>query len=303
MLVYKCPKCGATYNKKDVPQNEMCFSCNTYLKVVNIREKTIPKKEENIVKQYEEVRQSMVGRVRQTPVIVKEEKYENVINEIQSPKKETGFEEKSNYSDTFSEAIDENVIEGTIISAVNDAGFRRLPWEKLCDKYFYSQKVSDIQNSIYVRCSDENGNISNRTIIMYGQMKGGIGVFRTGMKIRGEGKTNGRNEFVAKSLLLEDGVRISPRTEVADIIYFFSPLIAVFLCLLIVNFSGLMKNILSSETIKWYFFCIIGSFVAAYYIIGRVIRLPIVNRIHTCTWISIILGTIIFWIVRSIFII
>ena len=35
MLVYKCPKCGGIYDKKDVSQNELCPSCGVYLKIVN----------------------------------------------------------------------------------------------------------------------------------------------------------------------------------------------------------------------------------------------------------------------------
>ena len=293
MLVYKCPKCGVTYSKKDVPQNEICAACDTYLKVVNVKEE---------VGQPRVGRQSSVGRVRTIPVIQKEEK-ERVSYENGEPVRDTVIEEKNNdtYSYSVNEAPSEDEIEGTIINAVNDSGFRRLPWEKLYDRYFYSQNVSDIQNSIYVRCVDGTGNISNKTIVMYGQIRGGIGIFRTGMKIRGEGKTNNRNEFVAKSLLLEDGVTVTTQTEPADIIYYFSPLILVIICLLVGNLTSLMKAVISSRYIKWYFFSIIGSFFVSYYTIGRVIRLPILNRIHTCTWVSIILGTIIFFVFKAIF--
>ena len=38
MFVYKCPKCGATYSKSDVPRNEICSFCDTYLKLVNIKD-------------------------------------------------------------------------------------------------------------------------------------------------------------------------------------------------------------------------------------------------------------------------
>ena len=225
-------------------------------------------------------RQSSVGRVHTMPVIQKEEK-ERASYEIGEPVRDIVIEEKNNdtYSYSVNEATNENEIEGTIINAVNDSGFRRLPWEKLYDRYFYSQNVSDIQNSIYVRCVDGTGNISNKTIVMYGQIRGGIGIFRTGMKIRGEGKINSRNEFVAKSLLLEDGVTVSTQTEPADLIYYFSPLILVILCLLVGNLTSLMKAVISSRYIKWYFFSIIGSFFVSYYAIGRVIRLPILDRI------------------------
>lgn len=39
MLVYKCPKCGGIYDKKDVSQNELCPSCGVYLKIVNIKKR------------------------------------------------------------------------------------------------------------------------------------------------------------------------------------------------------------------------------------------------------------------------
>lgn len=304
MLVYKCPKCGVIYSKKDVPENEMCSSCDTYLKVVNIKEDTVHEKEKKVITQSSVGRQSVVGRVRTTPEIPTEEKDEKVNNDIRESHDNNVIEEESNYS--YSHSVDQitniNVIEGTVISAVNDAGYKRLPWEKLYDRYFYSQNVSNIQNSIYVRCVDINGNISNKTIVMYGQIKGGIGMFRTGMKIKGEGKINSRKEFVAKSLMLEDGASVNTRTEPADIIYYFSPLILVLICFVIINFTELIKDIISSEYVKWYPLSIIGSFFVSYYALGRVVRIPIVNKIRTCTWVSIILGTIIFFICKSIFV-
>lgn len=45
---------------------------------------------------------------------------------------------------------------------------------------------------------DKDGNVSNKTIIKYGQIRGGIGLFRTGMRIKAEGKVNKKNEMMAK---------------------------------------------------------------------------------------------------------
>lgn len=306
MLVFKCPKCGTIYSKREVPQNEMCSYCYIYLKVVNIKEDIVSensKKEESLSKAGN---QSNVGRVRITQVPPRrEERKDETINKTQELYRKVDNQENSSYScsQSVNKVESENIIEGTIISAVNDTGFRRLPWEKLYDRFFYSQNVSNIQNSIYVRCVDRDGNISNKTVVKYGQIRGGIGMFRTGMRIKAEGKTNRRNEFVAKSLLLEDNIGVSTRTEFVDIIYYISPLLLIFICALISYFTGFIKGIVSSGYLKWYFISIIGTFFVLYFAIGRVIRIPVVNRVRICTWVSIILGSIIFFICKSMFVI
>ena len=38
MLVFKCSKCGEIYRKNEVPNDEICASCGSYLKVVNIKD-------------------------------------------------------------------------------------------------------------------------------------------------------------------------------------------------------------------------------------------------------------------------
>ncbi len=305
MLVYKCPVCGAVYTKNKVPQDEMCVSCDSYLKVVNIKEDKGNTHKPVIQDDSRVGRQTSVGRVRNVLADERELKKNDVpITEIVSKGSTQSVEPKQTdfqYIDSNRNEENNNYIEGTVISAVSDAGYRRLPWERLVDRYFYSQNVNDMQNSIYVRCVDSNGVVTNRTIIKYGQIKGGAGIFRTGMKIRAYGKTNGKNEFVAKSIVLENQINVSTRTEVGDVLYCLSPLLLGLVCFLVINITSVFKGILSSQYIKWYFLCLIGTYIVSFLAIGRVVRLPIINKIRTCTWISIIAGSILFFVCKGIF--
>lgn len=42
MLVFKCSKCGEIYRKNEVTNDEICTSCGSYLKVVNINDDVNP---------------------------------------------------------------------------------------------------------------------------------------------------------------------------------------------------------------------------------------------------------------------
>ena len=148
---------------------------------------------------------------------------------------------------------------------------------------------------------DKYGNVSNKTIIRYGQIRGGIGLFRTGMHIKAEGKVNKRNELMAKKLILEDNISVSTRTELADIIYYASPLLFILIGILIFNVKSIFKSIISSGYLKWYFISVIGTFLGTFFLIGRVARVPIVNKLRTCTWVSLILGTLVFFVCKSMF--
>lgn len=278
MLVYKCPKCGITYSKKDVSPNGMCFSCDTYLKIINIRNENKNIENQTDHEHVQTGRKSSVGRVRRTT----EEKR---VHEVAEDKSKTIHLEERHVANI-------NEIAGTIISAISDTGFRRLPWEKMYDKYFYSQSVNDNQNSIYVRCIDESGKITNKTIIMYGQIKGGIGIFRTGMKIRGEGRYNRKNEFVARRLIIENSINISIRTELTDVIYCLSPLIVVIILVFVINLVGTLQQIISYQDMQRLLVGVVGIFAISFYVIGRFVRLPIGARIRRSIWISIILGLI-----------
>ena len=305
MLVYKCPKCGVTYSKKEVPHNEMCSSCDTYLKVVNIKTET--DQVENKPQTANIGRVPSVGRIN-----LEENKKIDMPPNINSryseePKQvEDLFIEKNEVKFEYSQDTDDRLIEGTVISASNDAGYRRHPWEKLYDRYLYSQNVSNNQNSIYVRCIDKDGSVINRRIVMYGQIKGGIDIIRTGMRIKGEGKYNRHNEFVAKQLIIEDSINVSIRTELSDVLYYASPLLVAFLLFVLFNFAGItqgiMQGILNSSYLKWILIGIVGLFMLSFYIIGRIVRLPIYNRIRASAWISVLLGIVLFFVFKALFI-
>lgn len=305
MLVYKCPICGSIYTKNKVPQDEMCVSCDSYLKVVNIKEDNGNTHKPVIQDDSRVGRKTSVGRVRNVSINERESEKNDVSNtEIvseQSTKSVESEQTEFQYIDSNRNEENNNYIEGTVISAISDTGYRRLPWERLVDRYFYSQNVNDMHNSIYVRCVNRNGVVTNRTIIKYGQIKGGAGIFRTGMKIRAYGKTNWKNEFVAKSIVLEDQVNVSTRTEVGDILYYLSPVLLGLVCFLVINITSVFKGILSSQYIKWYFLCLIGTYIVSFFAIGRVVRLPIINKIRSCIWISIIIGSILFFVCKGIF--
>lgn len=304
MLAYRCPVCGRIYDKKDVSQSELCPSCGVYLKIVNI------KKEGEIQQGNEQPVSGKVGRTAAVGRVQKEvneksyvpSKCDEISNETEI--KEVAicnFEKEEQYDIKISqyENISGNRIEGTVVNATNDLGYHRFPWEKLYDKYFYSQKVSDSQNSIYVRCVNGDGSISNKTIVMYGQIKGGIGIVRTGMRIKGEGKINRQNEFVAKNLIIEDSINVRTRTEIQDILYFISPLLLMLLVFFFFNFVKIIQSIVTSTYLKWILISIAGIFALVYSVIGKVWRAPVINRIRTSIWISIILAVIVFFWLRG----
>ncbi len=312
MLVFKCSKCGEIYRKNEVPNDEICTTCGSYLKVVNINDDVNPEgyhMNDNLSSGVK----SNVGRIRtessQTRTLESGLNYRNETSDYkyQSSRTKTENYEKeehrNRYSMTRSSADfeNENSVEGTIISAINDDGYRRLPWKKLYERYAYSQNVGNIQNSIYIRCVDKDGNVSNKTIIKYGQIRGGIGLFRTGMRIKAEGKVNKKNEIMAKKIILEDNIIVSTRTEMADIFYYASPLLFILIGILIFNIKSIFKGIISSGYLKWYVISIICTFFATFFLLGRVVRVPIVNRFRTCTWVSLILGTVVFFVIKSIF--
>ena len=156
MLVFKCSKCGEIYRKNEVPNDEICTSCGSYLKVVNINDDVNPERyhmNDNLSSGVK----SNVGRIRtessQTRTLEPELNYRNgnSDNKYQSSRIKTENNEKEGHRNRYSttrSSVDfgnENSVEGTIISAINDDGYRRLPWEKLYERYAYSQNVGNIQ--------------------------------------------------------------------------------------------------------------------------------------------------------------
>ncbi|MGN0496384.1 MAG: hypothetical protein ACI4GW_09195 [Lachnospiraceae bacterium] len=305
MLVYKCPRCGNKYTKDMVPKSEMCPHCDIYLKIVNIKQDNVIgiEKNERIVQNNSYSRSvGRVGRARDDSSAINEMPAlcQLVIDE--KKRRTDEYPSVGNIGNDTSSKYDANksYIEGTIVSATDNAGYRRFLWERVFDRYYYSQHVNDTQNTIYVRCIDENGNVINKKIVFYGQVRGGIGIFPTGMKIKGEGKYNRKNEFMARSLVVEDNIAVGIRTEMADIMYYFSPLLVVSLIFVLFNVVIFFRPVLNGQYLEWLLLSIVGGFGISYYIIGRITRIPIVNRIRTSFWIGIILGFVIFFLGLSI---
>lgn len=84
-------------------------------------------------------------------------------------------------------------------------------------------------------------------------------------------------------------------------IQYTSPLLFILIGILIFNIKSIFKGIISSGYLKWYVISIICTFFATFFLLGRVVRVPIVNRFRTCTWVSLILGTVVFFVIKSIF--
>lgn len=321
MLVYRCPRCGNEYTKDMVSKSEVCPFCDANLKIINISDEN----DASSMKKYQTTQysnfSSSVGRVGRVREVMddssfaknevfkldqlfskeNEEKYidepaiiENKKNNINNHNNENYINNKKfeNFNITV---FDENHIEGTIISTIENVGYRRFLWEKIIDRYFYSQHVNDTQNTIYVQCMDQNGNISNKKIFFYGQVRGGIGIFRTGMRIKGEGRYNRQNEFMAKSLVVDDNIIVRFRTEAADIMYFLSPLLFVLLIYTLFNAVNLFQSTTSNQNLKWLLFCIAGVLGIFYYITRRISRRPVLSWIKTFFGVCIILCFLLFF--------
>lgn len=232
MIVFRCPDCGRIYREK--PEKEKCYECGIYLSVV-VQEDTFGGSDatsEPEVQKSEAQEPDPVSSIAtkeadkdgqeghfHTPLNIYGSRR---LNTQQQRKKEEAVPSKN--ADDTTTAEEKNYIEGKVVSATRDDNFKRLPWIKLADKYLYRLRVSDIQNTVCIRGYYEDGNIFNKSIIMYGNIKGGIEVIRTGMNVKAYGKENNRDEFMAYKMICNDSFTVKIGNEISDYIYLGLPL-------------------------------------------------------------------------------
>lgn len=213
MVGYVCNKCNKNFTESDYYKSEQCPLCHSYLKLKVIIDKNsdmngCETKEKKFSPSYG-------GQEAERKVLVKRknEPSKNVeprtIRDINPSNEETKAK----------------VLEGKIVSAVSDANFKRYFWTKLFDKYFYGQRVSNMLNTVIVRCKDTTGAEQDERVMWYGIIKGGIGELRTGMDIRVEGKFNKNEEFIAKNIVTDTKAKVGMKHEIGDIVAILFPLI------------------------------------------------------------------------------
>ena len=91
--------------------------------------------------------------------------------------------------------ISVNAISGQIIGAAADNGYHRHYFRKLYDKFAYKSRMSDVVQTITVRCRE--GMVDKDVLVMcYGKINGGVTAIRTGSSIEAEGKFDRKNRFI-----------------------------------------------------------------------------------------------------------
>lgn len=126
--------------------------------------------------------------------------------------------------------IKEGSISGQIIGASSDEGYKRLWIRKLYDKLAYGTRMSNVVQTIIVRCQD--GVVDRDVqILCYGRLNGGVNALRTGSEVAAEGKFDGKNRFIAKRMSVGNA-EIEIKTEIADIMVYAIPIIILMVVML-----------------------------------------------------------------------
>lgn len=127
--------------------------------------------------------------------------------------------------------ITDNIVSGQIIGASSGESYKRLWIRKLFDRVMYGSRMSNVVQTIVVRCQD--GVVDKDVqILCYGKLNGGVNSLRTGSEIVAEGKFDGRSRFIAKHMRVGNA-DVEIKIEMADIMVFVAPIllmIAVMLC-------------------------------------------------------------------------
>lgn len=204
------------------------------------------------------------------------------------------FRENNNNMSNYEAMENEDYILGKVISVSCDSEYKRYPWEKIIDKCIYGQRFSNTNNSIYIRCQN-NEHINDRIIVIYGKIKGGISRIDTGMSIRAYGKYNNKNEFMAKTIILNNNVSIEVQNEINDYLFVLFPFLIVFILVLLINMFSMIGNIVDSINIYDILvpFVIIFSIVA--FLMKKFTKFQMINRIKYSFFISLIIQILI-WI-------
>ncbi|MDD6155806.1 MAG: hypothetical protein PUB52_02105 [Lachnospiraceae bacterium] len=119
--------------------------------------------------------------------------------------------------------ITDNSISGQIIGASSDDGYKRLWMRKVFDRVMYGSRMSNVVQTIVVRCQD---GVVDRDVqlLCYGKLNGGVNSLRTGSEIIAEGKFDGKSRFIAKRMRVGNA-EVEIKMEMADIMVFVVPIL------------------------------------------------------------------------------
>lgn len=160
--------------------------------------------------------------------------------------------------------ISVNAISGQIIGAAADNGYHRHYFRKLYDKFAYKSRMSDVVQTITVRCRE--GMVDKDVLVMcYGKINGGVTAIRTGSSIEAEGKFDRKNRFIAKRIRVNDS-DIEIKTELSDLLIYLLPVILLGMILL----WSPIKSVLSGTAGR--FLSVITAFGVGMFGILRLIR-------------------------------
>lgn len=119
--------------------------------------------------------------------------------------------------------ISDKSISGQIIGASSDEGYKRLLARKIFDKFMYGSRMSNVVQTVVVRCQD--GMIDRDVqLLCYGKLNGGVNSLRTGSEITAEGKFDGKGRFIAKRMSVANA-EVEIKTEIADVMVFIVPIL------------------------------------------------------------------------------
>lgn len=141
------------------------------------------------------------------------------------------------------EVIDSR-IQGRVVGCSTDSAYHRIFIRKIYDRFVFGQHMSDICNTLIVRC--KNGDFfTDYHVYVYGKLAGGMSEVKVGSKATIYGKSDSKNRYLARKMQI-DGVEISIQNEFWDFGVWL-----VLLCCLLLLCGG--KSLINSLHIDKYF--------------------------------------------------
>lgn len=188
--------------------------------------------------------------------------------------------------------ITDDAISGQIIGTSSDEGYRRLLIRKLFDKIMYGSRMSNVVQTILVRCQD--GAIDRDVqILCYGMLNGGINSLRTGAEIVADGKFDRRGRFVAKHMKVGNA-DVEIKMEMADIMVFIVPILLLTAVML---WNPIISSISSADLggkLSALSVPFVGGFLGTSHLIKKKAKyfIPFRYRIKACLVVGVILATL-----------
>lgn len=169
---------------------------------------------------------------------------------------------------TLSEA---DKIYGRIIGVSSDSTYKRLLIRKIYDKCVFGQRISDMCNTIIIRCKKDEI-VKDIHVYLYGHLSGGISELKVGSRAEVTGKFDSRNRFMARNILV-DSVHIQTQIEMADIMLWLIPGLSIFLLFWSEYFINNLSNFnINKEFLLAEVIAFLGGFATTWKVLKKIFR-------------------------------